>query len=137
MKDEILNWVKGLHVKARKNYASGDWDAGWHDALFAIERYLVELPDPVAKKEWPCMYIHPRPESGFCLHDVCRPVAEGEYPTCNGKNHLCDQLCPGFKNKPSRKEVEELKDWGINPLNDLRDKLNEVVRELRRLSRKW
>lgn len=41
--NEAHNLVSGLHVKARKSYASDSWDAGYHDALFAVEKLLLTL----------------------------------------------------------------------------------------------
>lgn len=40
---EGLSSVKGKHVVAKKSYPSESWDAGYHDALFAVEKSLINL----------------------------------------------------------------------------------------------
>jgi len=42
---EIYDLVSGKHVVARKNYTSDSWDAGYHDALFAVERAISSRED--------------------------------------------------------------------------------------------
>lgn len=44
MKQEIesaLSSVKGLHIVAKKSYPSDSWDCGYHDALFAAEKIII------------------------------------------------------------------------------------------------
>lgn len=39
----VYREVTSLHVKAKKAFASKTWDAGYHDALFDVERRLTAL----------------------------------------------------------------------------------------------
>lgn len=44
MKGEIeaaLSAIKGQHLLAKKSYPSDSWDCGYHDALFAAEKIII------------------------------------------------------------------------------------------------
>lgn len=48
--EESLSRIKGLHVVAKKAYGSDSWDAGYHDALFAAEKRIVNDLEAARKK---------------------------------------------------------------------------------------
>lgn len=44
--EEIINHIKGYHALGKHAYLSDSWDAGLHDTLFKVEKYLVSLLSP-------------------------------------------------------------------------------------------
>lgn len=44
--EELLSRVKGKHVVANKFYLRDSWDAGYHDALFEVEKMIINSLTP-------------------------------------------------------------------------------------------